>query len=70
MLSRVGEAFQKGEAPRSGNVCVRPSALGVAITPLKQSGEGQGGEEPGEEDWRKEGVFLHVPLSHAELNFI
>lgn len=30
----------------------------------------QGGEEPGEEDRRKEGVFLHVLLVHAELNFI
>ena len=43
---------------------------GVAITLLQRSGEGQGGEEPGEEDQREEGVFIHVSLGHAELNFI
>lgn len=70
MLFRVGTAFWKGQASYSGNVCVRSSALGVAITLLQQSGEGQGGEEPGEEDQREEGVFIHVSLGHAELNFI
>ena len=66
----MGTAFRKGQASCSGNVCVKSSALGVAITLLQQSGEGQGGEEPGEEDQREEGVFIRVSLGHAELNFI
>lgn len=70
VVIQVGTAFRKGQASCSGNVCVRSSALGVAITLLQRSGEGQGGEEPGEEDQREEGVFIHVSLGHAELNFI
>ena len=32
-IFKVGTEFLKGGAPRSGNVIVRSSALGVAITP-------------------------------------
>ena len=53
-IFKVGREFQKGGAPCSGNLTVRSSALGVAITPMLQAGEGWSRKEPDEEEKREE----------------